>query len=106
MHTSSRFAMAVHVLAVLAYHEGNRVTSGSLAGSVNTHPVVIRRLPLTLQRAKLAHTCKSAWFGFLARTVAGTDQLGRDLSGGRSVRTVRHTSPKTQCGVPGGSLHL
>lgn len=55
--------MAVHVLAVLAYKEGDRVTSGFLAGSVNTNPVIIRRLLLALQRAKLVDTCKGAGSG-------------------------------------------
>jgi DNA-binding IscR family transcriptional regulator len=55
--------MAVHVLAVLAYKEGDRVTSALLAGSVNTNPVIIRRLLLVLQRAKLVDTCKGAGSG-------------------------------------------
>jgi len=55
--------MAVHVLAVLAYKEGDRVTSALLAGSVNTNPVVIRRLLLALQRAKLVETRKGAGSG-------------------------------------------
>jgi Rrf2 family protein len=63
MRTSCRFAMAVHVLAVLAYKEGDRVTSPYLARSVNTNPVIIRRLLLALQRAKLVDTCKGASAG-------------------------------------------
>jgi Rrf2 family protein len=55
--------MAVHVLAVLAYKEGDRVTSASLAGSINTNPVIVRRLLLALQRAKLVDTCKGAGSG-------------------------------------------
>ena len=55
--------MAVHVLAVLAYKEGDRVTSALLAGSVNTNPVIVRRLLLALQRAKLVDTCKGAGSG-------------------------------------------
>lgn len=55
--------MAVHVLAVLAYKEGDRVTSASLADSVNTNPVIIRRLLLTLQKAGLVETCKGAGAG-------------------------------------------
>jgi DNA-binding IscR family transcriptional regulator len=55
--------MAVHVLAVLAYKEGDRVTSTLLAGSVNTNPVIIRRLLLALQRAKLVETGKGAGSG-------------------------------------------
>ena len=63
MRTSCRFAMAVHVLAVLAYKEGDRVTSMFLASSVNTNPVIIRRLLLALQKAKLVETRKGAGFG-------------------------------------------
>jgi DNA-binding IscR family transcriptional regulator len=63
MGTSCRFAMAVHVLTVLAYKEGDRVTSECLASSVNTNPVVIRRLLLKLQEAKLVETRKGAGFG-------------------------------------------
>jgi Rrf2 family protein len=55
--------MAVHVLAVLAYKEGDRVTSKLLAGSVNTNPVIVRRLLLSLQKAKLVETCKGAGAG-------------------------------------------
>jgi len=63
MRTSCRFAMAVHVLAVLAYKEGDRVTSASLAGSINTNPVIVRRLLLALQKARLVETRKGAGSG-------------------------------------------
>jgi DNA-binding IscR family transcriptional regulator len=55
--------MAVHVLAVLAYNDGDRVTSAGLAGSINTNPVIVRRLLLALQRAKLVDTSKGAGAG-------------------------------------------
>ena len=55
--------MAVHVLTVLAYKEGDRVTSALLAGSVNTNPVIVRRLLLDLQRARLVETSKGAGAG-------------------------------------------
>src|SRR5213595_35604 len=71
MRTSCRFAMAVQVLAVLAYREGDRVTSSLLASSVNTNPVIIRRLLLALQKAKLIETRKGAGSGSrLARSPA------------------------------------
>jgi Rrf2 family protein len=63
MKTSCRFAMAVHVLAVLAYKEGDPVTSAKLADSVNTNPVIIRRLLLSLQQARLVETRKGAGAG-------------------------------------------
>ena len=55
--------MPVHVLGVLAYKQGHRVTSSYLAGSVNTNPVIVRRLLLTLQKAKLVDTSKGAGAG-------------------------------------------
>ncbi len=55
--------MAVHVLAVLAYKNGEPVTSALLAGSVNTNPVVIRRLLLLLQAAGFIETRKGAGAG-------------------------------------------
>jgi Rrf2 family protein len=63
MRTSCRFAMAVHVLAVLAYKEGDPVTSSILAASINTNPVIVRRLLLSLQRARLVETRKGAGSG-------------------------------------------
>ncbi|VBQ85369.1 BadM/Rrf2 family transcriptional regulator [Burkholderia pseudomallei] len=44
MNTSSRFAFAVHVLALLSLQEGVPLSSEVIAGSVNTNPALIRRL--------------------------------------------------------------
>jgi Rrf2 family protein len=55
--------MALHVLAVLAYKDGDRVSSQILAASVNTNPVIIRRLLLALQRARLVETRKGPGLG-------------------------------------------
>jgi Rrf2 family protein len=63
MRTSCRFATAVHVLTVLAYKQGDRVTSGFLACSVNTNPVMIRRLMSALQQANLVETRKGIGSG-------------------------------------------
>jgi Rrf2 family protein len=63
MTTSSRFPMAVHLLVVLARHEGDRVTSNVLAQSIGTNPVIVRRLLLALQRANLVDTTKGAAAG-------------------------------------------
>jgi Rrf2 family protein len=53
MPNSSRFAIAVHVLTLLARYPDQPVKSDSLAGSVNTNPVVIRRLLCALSQAGL-----------------------------------------------------
>ncbi len=70
MGANSRFAMAVHVLAVLAYKDGDGVSSEFLAASVNTNPVIIRRLLLALQEAELVETRKGAGFGSKLRRPA------------------------------------
>lgn len=44
MVASSKLAVALHVVISLAYHEGQLVTSERIAESVNTNPVVIRRI--------------------------------------------------------------
>ncbi|WP_322049026.1 Rrf2 family transcriptional regulator [Paraburkholderia sp. J67] len=53
MNTSSRFAFAVHVLALLALQEGVPLSSEMIAGSVNTNPALIRRLLTMLANAGL-----------------------------------------------------
>lgn len=63
MRTSCRFAVAVQVLTVLAYKDGAPVTSSLLADSVNTNPVVIRRLLRILQGAGFVETRKGASLG-------------------------------------------
>jgi Rrf2 family protein len=54
---SCRFAFAVHVLAVLAT-ESKCASSATLAATVNTNPVVIRRLLIDLQNAGLIRTSR------------------------------------------------
>ncbi|MBI1293293.1 transcriptional regulator [bacterium] len=56
MPTSTRFAVAVHVLSALALHEGKPVCSDLLAQSAGTNPVVIRRLLAMLAKAGLARS--------------------------------------------------
>jgi len=63
MRANCRFAMAVHVLTVLAHRHGEGASSTMLAASVNTNPVIIRRLLLTLQAARLVETRKGPGLG-------------------------------------------
>lgn len=64
MASSCRFAFAVHVLAVLALkRESGGVCSDLLARSVNTNPVVIRRLLTRLRHAGLVTIQKGSCGG-------------------------------------------
>jgi len=51
MPTSSRFAVAVHILATLAMHKDQPVPSELIAKSASTNPAVIRRLLSMLNAA-------------------------------------------------------
>lgn len=53
MSTSSRFAVAVHILTLMASAGDEPLKSERVAGSVNTNPVVIRRIMCALARARL-----------------------------------------------------
>jgi Rrf2 family protein len=53
MASNSQFAIAIHVLTLLAQADGEVVTSETIAGSVNTNPVFIRRILGLLSRAGL-----------------------------------------------------
>lgn len=57
MAANSRFAVAVHIMASLSVKDIEEwVSSSYLASSVNTNPVVIRRILSDLQKANLVET--------------------------------------------------
>lgn len=49
---SSRFTVAVHMLALINFDDYGNLTSRQIADSVNTNPVVIRRLMTKLKEAE------------------------------------------------------
>ena len=53
MIPNSRFTVGIHILTVLAYNRDQPLTSEVIAASVNTNPVVIRRVLGDLRRAGL-----------------------------------------------------
>ena len=94
--------MAVHVLAVLAYKEGDRVTSAMLAGSINTNPVIVRRLLLALQRAKLVETGKGAGSGSRLSRSPGRINLAQVYRSVEEVEPFARPSRKPDAGCPVG----
>ena len=54
MPTSSRFAVAVHILTAVAIHKDQPVTSELMAKSASTNPAVIRRILSMLNEAGLS----------------------------------------------------
>jgi Rrf2 family protein len=62
--SNSRLAVSVHILSYLTYKAGQQVPSAEIASSVDTNPVVIRRLLAALVKARLVTPSKGAKGGF------------------------------------------
>ncbi len=103
MLKSSRFVVAVHVLALLAYSKGEAMTSEFIAGSVNTNPVVIRRLLTLLAGAGFVVTQEGAKGGVrLARPAEEIDLLSiyRAVES-EGLFALHPQTPKAACPVGG-----
>lgn len=101
MTGNSRFAVSVHILAYLAYRRGVDVPSAEIAASVNTNPVVIRRLLGALLKARLVTAQKGASGGFALAKAPDKISL-RDVY--RAVDPtpnygLRHFTPNHECPV-------
>ena len=99
---SNRFAVAVHILSLLEINKEERVTSEFIAGSVNTNPVVIRRIIGLLNKAGLVRTNAGVAGATIARPVEQITLL--DIY--RAVQTdaqeelfAIHDKPNPDCGV-------
>ena len=68
---NSRFAVAVHILALLEQGRGEPVTSEYIAGSVNTNASLVRRLLGLLHRAGLTSAQLGTGGGALLARPAG-----------------------------------
>ncbi len=79
MAKNSRFVVAVHVVTLLAHEEGKALTSDYIAGSVNTNPVVIRRILSQLSNAGLIRTTEGAGGGAALARAPGKISLAQIL---------------------------
>jgi Rrf2 family protein len=102
MTISSRFAVSVHILALLDSGEGEPLTSEYIAGSVNTNPAVVRRILSRLARAGLTTSRLGAGGGSLLARPAAEITL-RDVY--RAVEcegplfALHHEEPNHACPV-------
>lgn len=67
MKISSRFAVAVHILSLLAVNPTSHNTSEWIAGSVNTNPVIIRRVLGKLKKAGLVNVRSGTGGAYLVK---------------------------------------
>jgi Rrf2 family protein len=67
MNVSTRYTVALHILTLMATNENPPMTSEFIAGSVNTNPVVIRRILGRLKEHGFVESQSGAKGGWLLR---------------------------------------
>lgn len=102
MSISSRFSVAIHILSLLDINKANSNTSEFIASSVNTNPVVIRRIMGMLNRAGLVEVRPGVAGARLARNVSDITLL--DIYNAVNVVDEDalfgiHESPNPECMV-------
>nr|WP_294486523.1 Rrf2 family transcriptional regulator [uncultured Anaerosporobacter sp.] len=53
---STKYAVSIHILSLIASKKGKSITSDYIAESVNTNPALVRRLMIGLKKAGLIQT--------------------------------------------------
>ncbi len=99
---SSRVAVAVHVLAYLAWRSEEPSTSERIAASVNTNPVVVRRIVGALRNAGMVSVQPGVGGGaVLARRPDDITQLDvyRAVEDGAELFSVHAQPPSRDCNV-------
>ena len=106
MPTSTRFAVAVHILAALAVSDGTPLRSEDLAYSVNTSPVVIRGLLSRLSDAGLTRSQLGAGGGALLARPAEKIRLldVYEAVEDTELFSLHRTPPCENCAVGGNIL--
>jgi Rrf2 family protein len=102
---SSRVAVAVHVLAYMAWKRSEPVTSERIASSVNTNPVVVRRIVGALRNAGMVTVQPGVGGGAqLAREpgeITLLDVYRAVEDGGEELFSLHRQPPRRDCSVGG-----
>jgi Rrf2 family protein len=96
---NSQFAIAIHILTLLAQAEDEPTTSEFIAGSVNTNPVFIRRILGLLSHAGLVVSQPGIGGGWrLLRDPAAITlmEVYRSVDQGRLL-AMHHSTPNPSC---------
>lgn len=102
MLSSSRFIVAIHALCILAKNAGKGpVCSTLIASSVETNPVVIRRLMSELEKAKLILSTAGRSGGFQLCRNADDVTLAEiyDAVEDSVVFKLHHVNPESECPI-------
>lgn len=107
MRINTRFPVAIHILAVVALHKESINTSDFIARSVNTNPVVIRRINAMLKKANII-TIKAgvggAYLNLSPKEITLLDVYNAVKSLEDDTLFDVHCNPNEQCPV-GANIH-
>lgn len=107
MNNDTRLAVAIHILAILSFAENEPVTSELLARSVNTNPVVVRRLIGQLKKAGLVDVRRGAGGSRLNRrseSITLLDVYKAVVPESKACPFYLHQNPYCNCYV-GKNIH-
>jgi len=96
-----QFTVAIHVLCLLAAQHPQPLTSEFIAGSVNTNPVVIRRIMAVLRKAGLVNSQPGVSGGWGLLVKPETINLGKiyQLIRPGTVFAMHSRQPNPRCPV-------
>lgn len=107
MRINTRFPVAVHILAIIALNKESTTTSELIAKSVNTNPVVIRRINGMLKKANLI-TIKAgvggAFLNLSPKDITLLDVYNAVKSSEDDLLFDLHCNPSEKCLV-GANIH-
>ncbi len=97
---STKLSVSIHILSVIALMEAQPVTSEFIASSINTNPVLVRRLMSRLKKAKLIESSTKLGVTGLAREAVYITLLDIFLAAEdhRDLFSV-HTNTNYECPV-------
>ncbi|GAA0122943.1 MAG: Rrf2 family transcriptional regulator [Clostridium argentinense] len=102
MRISSRFSVAVHILSMLSMEKQNLCTSEWIAGSVNTNPVIIRRVIGMLKKAGMVNVNQGSGGAYLLKSIEDITLLdvykAVDVVGEGELFQI-HENPNPKCPI-------
>jgi Rrf2 family protein len=102
VRANTQFAIAIHILTLLALAEGAQVTSTEMASSVNTNPAFLRRILGDLHRAGLVESQMGAsggWRLLRAPDAITLREIFRAVDERRLLAMHHHPNPNCPVGA-------
>jgi Rrf2 family protein len=104
MSVNTQLTVGVHVLCLLAGSPGQPVTSEHIAGSVNTNPVVIRRVLGRLRKAGMVRSrggAKGGW-ELIQPATSITLRTVMEATGPFGLLGMHRDAPNPKCDIGAG----